>query len=70
MRSEANMAANYRILPDEREVLPKRDPLGRVAVFYTVKALSLAPGFSRVESALVPENGFNRFLDGRTLESR
>ncbi len=40
---------------------------GRISVFCTEKALSLALGFSRVVSALGPENGFNRFLDGRAL---
>jgi len=43
---------------------------GRLSVSSTDEALSLAPGFSRVVSALVPENGFIRFLDGRRLESR
>jgi len=39
--------------------------MGRVAVFCAVLVLSLAPGFSRVVSVLVPESGFNRFLRER-----
>jgi hypothetical protein len=35
-----------------------------------MEALSLAPGFSRVERAPENENGFNRFRDCRTEVSR
>ena len=56
---------------ERQEEIQLRQPVARIrAAFFPsdwaharVEVLSLAPGFSRVASAHLGDNGFNRFLD-------